>query len=77
MLHTSHSKNYESECADNASHIYVGNMTGWLRLGKKVRFKLRLKETREEEDLISTGIVFQTEGAEWLKASILLTKTCQ
>ena len=50
MLHISCSKNYESECADNASNIYVCNMTGRLRLGKKVRF-LRLKEMREEEDL--------------------------
>jgi len=38
MLHISHSRNYESECADNASNIYVGNMTGRLRLGKEVRF---------------------------------------
>ena len=29
MLHISHSKNCESECADNTSN--VGNMTRWLR----------------------------------------------
>ena len=37
MLHISNSKNYESEYVDNASNIYVRNMTGLLRLGKKVR----------------------------------------
>ena len=40
MLHISHSKNYESECASN---ICVGNMTGRLRLGKKARFQAVLK----------------------------------
>ena len=29
-----------------------------------------MNETREEEDLISTGIAFQTEGAEWLEARL-------
>jgi hypothetical protein len=31
MLHISHSKNYEWECADNASNIYVGTVTAKAR----------------------------------------------
>ena len=49
MLHISHGKNYESERADTASNIYVGNMIGRLMLEKRWDFKLRLNETREEE----------------------------
>ena len=30
MLSISHSKNYESECADNANNIYVGNIRDYV-----------------------------------------------
>jgi len=35
-----------------------------------LEFRLNLKEGREGEDLISTGMEFQTEGAEMLKAHL-------
>lgn len=31
MLHISHSKNYEWQCADNATNNYVGNVTAKTR----------------------------------------------
>jgi hypothetical protein len=31
MLHISHSKNYELQCADNATKIYVENVTAKTR----------------------------------------------
>ena len=51
MLHISHSKVNESECADNASN--VGNMTGRLRLGKKVRFYTALEGNEGRRFLIN------------------------
>ena len=48
-------------------------MTRRLKAGqkkKKWHFRLCLKEAREGEDRISIGIVFQTKGAEWLKARL-------